>query len=243
MATAPARPRWRVSATSSAARRRATAPALPLVPAFASSLRSRVTSACDWRKASRTLASSVSSRVRRRCASALRLSARAWSLASSRASRALCHCSTPNPASTTTSKPINTLVLRFSRATSAIIRRAVLERRVERAATAAYCSRGDVIRCADARAPSGTVSAIDSPGRMWNSTVGPFWPSPITSPSASTTSPETRAPLTNVPFVLPRSRTTKLSPWRTIPTWREETSRSRSASKRMSESGCRPRPI
>src|SRR3989449_8290316 len=69
------------------------------------------------------------------------------------------------------------------------MRTAVLERRAG-AATAAYCSRGEDIRSADARAASGTVSTTASPGRMWNSTAGPFRPRPITSPSASTTSPE-----------------------------------------------------
>ena len=243
MTTAPARPRWRVSAASSAARSRAIAAALPLVPAAASSVRSRATSACDCRSASRTLASSVSSRVRSRCDSAPRLSARASSRATSRASRALCRCSTANAASTTTSSPISSFVLRFRRATSAAIRKAVLERRGGGAAIAAYCSRGELARSADARTPSGTVSTAGSPGRMRNSTAGPFCPRPITSPSASTTSPEMGAPFTNVPFVLPRSRSTKVSLWRTIPAWREDTSRSRSASQRTSESGCRPRPM
>src|SRR6266853_558816 len=78
---------------------------------------------------------------------------------------------------------------------------------------------------------------------MWNSSAGPLSPKAMTSPSVRWTSPSTRLPLMKVPFLLPRSLKRNPSGACVIEACRDETSRSRSASKRTSDRGWRPIPM
>ena len=159
---------------------------------------------------------------------------------SARRSRAPRHSAKPVSAITTPTRASDAAtVRRIGRVASSMM--AVVEReRGRRVGGAALTAATTCFGC-ERRPAAASAVAVDaspsSPATTRNSTAGPLAPKPITSPSRSTRSPSRRCPLTYVPFLLPRSCSTNPSGRAMIAAWRDDTSRSRSASKRTSERG------